>query len=90
VQRTIEAPDKEWLKEDEVATWLGIGTKAFALLLENQVVPQGRWFGRGEVFWHWRTVVAISILLESGHFARSDAEKKSAEKGPEQPAGPRK
>ena len=72
MQRTIDAPDKEWLNATEVAEWLNIKDTAFALLLKEEVIPSGRKLTRSEEYWHWRTVLAISILLETGYFARKE------------------
>lgn len=63
MQRTIDAPDKEWLTLPEMAKWLGIGAKTVRRMLSDGEIPPGVPMGRGRAMWSWRDAVAISIQL---------------------------
>lgn len=66
MQRSIEAPDKEWLDSTEAAAWLNIGEPSFNLLVREGVIPPGEKMSRKAVRWHWEVVWSVSVLLKSG------------------------
>ncbi len=66
MQRTIEAPEKEWLTAREAAKWLGISVSTFLRMVEAGTIPEGRLFYRNTRRWKWDTVWWISHGLQVG------------------------
>jgi hypothetical protein len=76
MERSIQAPEKDWLTSEEAAVWLNIPHATFLALDRRGVVPGGRKFGPKTKRWHWKGLVALSIQTELGHLPEVEEEEK--------------
>lgn len=81
MQRTIDAPEQEWLTDEESAKFLGIPAGTFGYLVRHGKFPKGKRWTSKEVRWPWRLVLGASWLMESGYF---DSDIEDAEDQPEE------
>ncbi len=64
MERTIQAPEREFLDETESATWLGIPEHRFKALVKQGIIPDGTPFGERTRRWRWDVLYAIGVLME--------------------------
>lgn len=72
MERTVHAPDKDWLTAQEAASWLNIKRGTFELMVEKGLVPKGRRFTKKTERWHWQDVWAVGHLLAVCHLKGLD------------------
>ena len=62
MERTIRAPDQEWLTDREAAKWLNLSRTMFNALVEAGEIPPAMELGPRCTRWHWMDVVAYAHL----------------------------
>jgi hypothetical protein len=78
--RAIEAPDQDWLTEEEAVAYLRVNSSVFHRLVDAGFVPGVRKLSRELVHYPWRGVVAVALMLELG--ARPPELAKTGENSP--------
>lgn len=66
MQRTVNAPDQEWLTCEEAASWIGIPPPTLKTMEKQGQIPPGRKFSNKAKRWHWEVIVAVSVLVKCG------------------------
>jgi predicted DNA-binding transcriptional regulator AlpA len=82
MQRTINAPDTEWLSAEECARWLGISPGVFRGLVLRGEFPRPVKVARRVVKWPWMDVVSY-IHFRSRDFRQSKRKKRAPKGGVE-------
>ncbi len=62
MDRQIRAPDKEWLRAHEAASWIGLAESTWEALEREGLIPPGLVVKRVKM-WSWSTVLGVSLLL---------------------------
>jgi hypothetical protein len=74
MQRSIDAPDREWLSDKEASNWLNIPESTLLRLANEGVVPGPKKWNKHERRWHWEAVVFISWMLKYGYLRTTEGE----------------
>ncbi len=69
MERTIHAPENDFLTEAEAAAWLRIDPEDFREFVRQGVIPKGIPWGKQPRTnrWPWMDVIAVGHLLARGH-----------------------
>jgi hypothetical protein len=59
IQRTVEAPGKEFLSRAEAAAWIGVSFKVFDALVRQEKIGEPVVFGESKKFWHWTQILSF-------------------------------
>ena len=66
IQRTVDAPDKEYLTKPEASKWIGISQKLFQILVDEGHITQPEIIGDRKQFWHWTQILAYLSTRNRG------------------------
>lgn len=58
IQRTVDAPAKEYLSRAEAAAWIGISPRLFQACVDDGTITAGEVIGGKKRFWHWTEILA--------------------------------
>jgi len=69
VERKLNAPDAEYLTDEQAAGWLSVHVEDFREYVRQGLIPRGIPYGKrlSSHRWPWMDVVAIGHLLSRGH-----------------------
>jgi hypothetical protein len=62
-ERTVNAPEKDWLTREEAAAWLNVDVSVFLDLVKEGLVPPPIELPRRQKRWHWMDAVAVAHLI---------------------------
>jgi hypothetical protein len=74
-ERTVNAPEQDWLTREQAAAWLGVDVGVFLDLVKEGTVPQPIELPRRQKRWHWMDLVAGAHLLTRQRAPRRRAKK---------------
>jgi hypothetical protein len=74
MERTIDAPDSEFLTDAQAAAWLGMEVEQWHQLVNKGIFPKGIPYRRriGGHVWPWMDVIAVGHLLARGFLKIED------------------
>ncbi len=69
MERTIHAPDGDYLTEAEAAAWLRLDPEDFREFVRMEILPRGIPWGKQPRShrWPWLDVIAVGHLISRGH-----------------------
>ena len=64
MRREIDGPDKEWLTEEEAASYLRLQAIHFRIYCDHGSIPGEQVVSRERSLWPWRALVCFQLRME--------------------------